>query len=1391
MRPPACWTCRWSRPALLACLAAAVSPALAADGEIPAALEPWRRWVLEDVANLGCPSPYDDASERIAVWPSALELSVTAAGGGWSLNVDAFCRSWLPLPGNADAWPMAVTLDGEPVAVVAREGVPSIRVEPGRYVVGGEFRWSRLPERLAVPKTIGIVSLVREQTPVALPERDAGGWLWLERSRPAEAEQDQLTVQLARVLEDGLPIWLRTELELSVSGRSREEVIGQVLPAGWQLAAVNGPIPVAVNEAGQLRAQVRPGTWRIRLDAFRTDDASQLMYPAATSPIVAEELVGLAMRPEFRVIEFDDAVPVDVAMTRFPERWRSLPVFRWETAEPLTWTVKDSGAGLRRPDRFEIDRRLWLDDDGRGLTFEDTIQGACGELSRLNAAAASELAVVRMNDQRQLITADPESGAAGVELRSPRPVVRAIGRVSREALLSATGWQADADSLRVSLALPPGWRMLAVFGADRVEGDWLTAWTLLDLFLLLVFSLAVFRMRGWLAGLVAFLAFGLAYHELYAPRFTWLFLLAPVALLPVVRSERALWWIRAWRLLAIGLLVMHLIPYLTSEVQSALYPQLEPGGIHYRQRSLSEIFSGPRRAAAPGQVQLDAALATSSAVSYEYEKREQMAKAGRQAQQAKNVLFESANMQFAPGTSTQTGIPRPAWQGNQVRCSWDGPVSRQQTLRTILLPATGHRIVAVVRVILLAGLLGIFLWPASHREKPRQHGRGIGGATVAVAAALLTAQVAQAQESAEPVPRQDESAARQADAGRLQQALSAGDLLPSPTLLAELRKRLMKGDDAFPRAAEIPEASLQVEGNRLSLKATVHAAAACAVPLPGKLPVWAPLSVTCDDDPAAVVRREDGHLWVRVPAGVSRLTVEGRIPDASEWILGLQLPPRQLTVEAADWIVSGVNADGRPERQLFFTRRQREGVAAAAYDQSNVHGVVQIDRVLEVGLSWKLHTTVRRLSQPGRAITLSVPLVPGERVLSAGTTGGDGTIDVTLAANAKSYSWDSELPLTPEIRLVAAASPQAVERWSLVTSPVWNVGLAGLGPVYESGAAELIPVWYPWPGEAVTLSFERPEAIDGKTLTIRGLDRMTALGTRRQGSSIDLRIESSLGGEFFIGLPDAATIRSVTLDGRSLPVRREAGRVLVGLQPGQQQVTLAWTTDEPLARQTFFDAIELPVEAANVTSQMELPESRWILWASGPLRGPAVRFWAVLVLAVVLAAALCQPQLSPLKFHEWLLLLIGLTQISLVPAAAVVGWLYLLAWRGRKDPQGMSWFSFDLLQVLLVVLTVASLITLVVVVSRGLLGTPEMFITGNGSFGNRLIWFSPAEGSELGQPWAFSISIWYYRLLMLLWGLWLANAVIRWLIAGWGQFTAGVAWRRRSRIANGSGSTAS
>ena len=190
--------------------------------------------------------------------------------------------------------------------------------------------------------------------------------------------------------------------------------------------------------------------------------------------------------------------------------------------------------GDQKPAGLTIAREWWLDENGGGLTFRDRITGAMQQIWRLDAAAGQDLGSVRSGGQGQLITRNPQNDAPGVEIRTRNLNLEATGRMARANELPATGWRSDADALNVTLNLPPGWRLFALFGADWVRGDWLTAWTLLDLFLLLIFSLAVFRLWGVGAGLLAFVAFGLAYHEPGAPRYLWLILLVPLALQRVV-----------------------------------------------------------------------------------------------------------------------------------------------------------------------------------------------------------------------------------------------------------------------------------------------------------------------------------------------------------------------------------------------------------------------------------------------------------------------------------------------------------------------------------------------------------------------------------------------------------------------------------------------------------------------------------------------------------------------------------------------------------------------------------------------------------------------------------------------------------------------------------------
>jgi len=74
-----------------------------------------------------------------------------------------------------------------------------------------------------------------------------------------------------------------------------------------------------------------------------------------------------------------------------------------------------------------------------------------------------------------------------------------------------------------------------------------------------------------------------------------------------------------------------------------------------------------------------------------------------------------------------------------------------------------------------------------------------------------------------------------------------------------------------------------------------------------------------------------------------------------------------------------------------------------------------------------------------------------------------------------------------------------------------------------------------------------------------------------------------------------------------------------------------------------------------------------------------------------------------------------------------------------------------------------------------------MQVAGNGSSDTLLRWEADRTFGALPQPWVFSLPLWVYRLAMLLWSLWLALRLLRWIPWGFECFTSGGAWRRLSR----------
>jgi len=1325
-------------------LALLASPHAVAQRQLPAELEGWQDWATWDAKHRDCPTPYNNATRHICFWPGELSLTADPSAATWTLDVAVFSETWVPLPGGGETWPVDVRVEGQTVAVVEHQDEPCVQLPPGRHRIEGAFRWEGdMPQLVRVPREIGLLTLSVEGKRVEIPNWDDSGNLWLKRVRVEATDKDAVAAQVWRVIEDGIPLWLRTEIELSVSGKSREEELGNVVPEGWSLASVDAPVPVAMNDQGRMKAQVRAGKWTIRLDAFRTTDAGNIQFAQGVQPIVATELVGFRALPQFRMAELDGLQMVDVSQTTFPQKWRSLPVYQWQTDRPFRLVEKMRGMGLQKPEGLKINRVFWLDEDGAGLTFRDQINGTMQQIWRLDVAEGQDLGAAKIGGEAQLITANPDNGAHGVEIRARNLDMQAIGRSGRVKEIAATGWRAPADGVYISMNLPPGWRLLALFGADWVEGDWLTAWTLLDLFLLLIFSLAVLKLWGWKAGLVAFVAFGLAYHEPGAPRLTWLFLLLPLALLRVVPQGAARKWIEGVRYLAIVLLLGCLVPFVVRQVQGVLYPQLEQQSVNY---GSNPIFGWGKHHPTP-----PLAVTTASYMVEEAVATDVVQEPGRGRSSGWSSLglssrgASTSNLRYESKAKIQTGPAEPEWNWNLVSCGWNGPVSADETIRPVFISQTMHRVLTVVRLVLLVLLGGLLLRPRDKTPAPT-----LPGKVPAVAALLLLTLL---------MPTQ-----------------SFGQL-PDRELLTTLRDRLLETSDAYPNAADIPSVDLNVSDGRIAMNTEIHAAVQVAVPLPGKLPSWSPLSVTVDGARESVLRRDDGYLWVLIPEGVHHVSVEGLLPTATEWEWTFLLKPRRVTVTAPGWTVTGLRPNGVPENQVFFARQRAAAAGEAEYDRKDFNAIVVVDRHLEVGLIWQARNVVTRISQPGKAISLRVPLLAGEKVLSANVIVESGFVEVRLGAGETEFAWDSELPVGDSVALTAGETGRWVERWHLVTSPVWNATLSGLAPVFEPNDQNLVPVWHPWPGESVALSFSKPEAVSGDTITVRHVTHEVALGSRQRTSQLNLDLEASLGDDFILELDAEADISSLKEGDRSMPVRRDGAKLIVPVHPGSQTLNIQWRSDEPLKTTARAGSVKLPVEAANITTVMRVPESRWVLWAAGPLRGPAVRFWTVLIVSILVAWVLGGLKLSPLSRLQWALLALGLTQVHLAAAVIVIGWFFLLAWRG-KNPGSIPTIGFQLLQLVLAGSTVVVLGILIAAVREGLLGDPEMFILGNGSSQTRLQWFQPRSGTELPQPLVVSVSIWYYRLLMLAWALWLAAALIRWLKWGWTQFSEGGCWKR-------------
>ncbi len=1285
-------------------------------GQVPDELADWVPWITSRHPDLGC--PVVAGNSRSCMWPGVLTIDAGATGANLALQVHVDRPMAVPLPGGAGTWPQTVRVDGRAVPVLDVGGVPTVALTAGRHRITATTPWTTLPNSLPIPAHLGLVELTVDGIPIEWPRIDGDG-LRLGAVQSTEREGERLDLDVSRRVSDGVPVVVETVVVLRASGAGREHDLGQVHLPGTRPVSLTANLPARFDAEGSLVVQVRPGTWELRFEAVHEGAVASLSRPPRLDSWPEVEYWAVATDDRVRAVNLEGVPGVDPARTTVPEAWRALRVHAVDATGTLTFDELRRGEPEPAPNQLTLHRDIWVDFDGGGLTVRDRFGGTLNQGWRLEVQDPATLGHVSAGAADQVIT-DLQNGRTGVELRGVAVDISAESRIEgRPVSLPAVGWHTHVQSLEATLHLPPGWALLAGTGVDSLDGSILDRWTLFDLFFVLIVSLATGRLLGPGWGALALMALMLARHETGAPQWTWAVLLVVVALARVVPAGWPRTTIGVVRGLCLLALTLQLVPFAIAQVQTGLFPVLERP---WQDSGAVQLAPGSGLQEAPERY---------SAVLLEEADSERGRAGGKRGKK-----FLSS--QVDPSAVVQTGPGVPAWSWEQQPLRWSGPVSADHTMRLLLIGPLGNGILSLLQVLLLMAL----------------------GLRLAEAASLR----AWAQRAARTAPMW----ALMAGLGWASSAHAS----PSSGHLAELERRLVLPPPCAPHCVDVPSATLQVTDRGLVYDAEVHAGAATAWPVPGPTGTWVPRRVVVDGVQAtAMARLGDGFLHVRLDRGVHRIRVEGPLPPSDVVALGFGQVPRHLTWNGDGWALDGHHADGSVDASVQLARML--GSTTTAQSAENLSPWLEVHRELDLGVPWRVRTTVKRVGPTDYPVVVKVPLLPGEAVTEGVQPPDGGEVSATLDRDQRELTWLSSLQPSETVVLTAPTDVPWTEVWSLSCSPVFHCTTDGPAPLSHTDGeawATWLPTWRVWPGETVSISVVQPPGIEGQTVTIDSATLMVRPGRRQLTGELALSIRSSQGGRQAVTLPDGARLQGVTIDQQARPLQLTAeGQLLVPIQPGAQEVAVTWQQDHPPALLDTVPAVDVGGPAVNVTVVVEPLLERWIAVLVGPRWGPVPLMWTYVWVVLGLSPLLARAPWSPLATWQWALLGLGMTQVPTIAPMLVAAWLIALAWR-RAHPSDNRWV-FNGIQLGLVALTIAALVGLYGAIHSGLLWQPDMQVAGGSSSARRLVWFVDRTEGPMPRPSVVSLPMWTWRVAMLAWSLWLAASLLRWLPDGFRAWT--------------------
>jgi len=581
--------------------------------------------------------------------------------------------------------------------------------------------------------------------------------------------------------------------------------------------------------------------------------------------------------------------------------------------------------------------------------------------------------------------------------------------------------------------------------------------------------------------------------------------------------------------------------------------------------------------------------------------------------------------------------------------------------------------------------------------------------------------------------------------------------------------------------------SVNLSSKDISFEIPVSATQLTAIELPFDIRSFNWVEFTLDGKETKSILSAKNKILIAIPYGSHKVGITAKIKN-EQLRVDLLEDPKYFENN------SSVNASIKKVGNSFFFELENgelKKVENAITDQE-VSKVIFNERLYEINRSlflsdkWRLTTTITPINKrdDNKVGKIEVPLLNGESPLSSDLEIKDNKVQVSLGGGE--FSWNSNI-IPKEKLIFENKDNKNLETWSVYNENNWIYSYIGINPISVSSNSKYknITTWIMWPTEKVEVSFDLPKISPGQLTNVEKLLFKTDFNENPLKHNISFVVNSSIGGKYNIVFEDKKVeVLKIKVGEAIIYNRVRDGILSLDLLAGENNIDIQFKSGENRIINSI-PKVKFETNIKNANFNIDISK-RWVLAAGGGDFKPAILLWGLLFGLVIISYFLSKIKKLPLSMTAWVLLLFGISQLTLIASIIIIGWFLAFAYRDKLlyqniETKKLRGIGFNKVQSFLGVLSIVSILILISVVGNGLLSNPEIFVSGYNTNSNFLSWYIQSWDGVNNSPWVLSLPMTVYRGLMLMWGVWLAFSLMSWLKWMWGEYTKGGYWLKEKK----------